>query len=73
MKKEGSGNGKRKINFKEEPKHRKQVNSYVVLQYLLKNSDENNVVTTYDIIAFFEKCGINAERRSIYRDIEDVK
>ena len=65
-----------KINFKEEPKHGKQVNQkvkpYVVLQYLLKNSDENNVVTAYDIIAFLEKCGISAERRSIYRDIEEI-
>ena len=65
-----------KISFKEEPKHGKQVNQkvkpYVVLQYLLKNSDENNVVTAYDIIAFLEKCGINAERRSIYRDIEEI-
>ena len=65
-----------KISFKEEPKHGKQVNQkvkpYVVLQYLLKNSDENNVVTAYDIIAFLEKCGISAERRSIYRDIEEI-
>lgn len=65
-----------KINFKEEPKHGKQVNQkvkpYVVLQYLLKNSDENNVVTAYDIVDYLQDHGISAERRSIYRDIEEI-
>lgn len=57
-------------------KHGKQVNQklkpYVVLQYLLKYSDENNVKSAYDIIGYLENCGISAERRSIYRDIEDI-
>jgi len=57
-------------------KHGKQTNqklkTYVVLQYLLKYSDENNPKSSYDIIAFLEDCGISAERRSIYRDIEDI-
>ena len=59
-----------------EAKHGKQVNQkikpYVVLQYLLKESDENNVKSAYDIIEFLELCGISAERRSIYRDIEEI-
>lgn len=45
---------------------------YLVLQYLLKYSDENNTRTAYDIIGYLETCGINAERRSIYKDIEDI-
>lgn len=45
---------------------------YVVLQYLLKNTDEDNVKTAYDIISFLEECGIYAERRSIYRDIDEI-
>ena len=45
---------------------------FVVLQYLLKHTDENNVVTAYDILAFLEECGIYAERRSIYRDIDEI-
>lgn len=65
-----------KINFKEEPKHGKQVNQkvkpYVVLQYLLKHSDENNTVTAYDIVDYLQDHGISAERRSIYRDIEEI-
>ena len=61
---QSAGSGKRS-NQKLKP--------YVVLQYLLKNTDENHVVTTFDIIAFLEdECGIEAERRSIYRDIEDI-
>lgn len=57
-------------------KHGKQANQklkpYVVLQYLLKYSDENNVKPASDIIGYLENCGIAAERRSIYRDIEDI-
>lgn len=59
-----AGHGK-KANQKLKP--------YVVLQYLLKNTDENHLVTAFDIIAYLEDdCGIEAERRSIYKDIEDI-
>ena len=57
-------------------KHGKQkeqrLKPYVVLQYLLKYSDENNPKSAYDIIGYLEGCGISAERRSIYKDIEDI-
>ena len=57
-------------------KHGKQkdqrLKTYVVLQYLLKYSDENNTKSAYDIIGYLESCGISAERRSIYKDIEDI-
>ncbi len=42
----------------------------MVLEYLLKYSDENNTKSAYDIIGYLEDCGISAERRSIYRDID---
>lgn len=46
---------------------------YLVLQYLLKNSDENNVISAPQIVGYLqETCGIYAERRSIYRDIEEI-
>ena len=45
---------------------------YVVLQYLLKNTDENMVSSAQDIVAYLEECGIDAERRSVYRDIKDI-
>ena len=52
-------------------KHGKQTNQklkpYVVLQYLLKYSDEHNAKSAYDIAGYLEDCGIPAERRSIYR------
>ena len=57
-------------------KHGKQTNQklkpYVVLEYLMKYSDENNTKSAYDIIGYLEGCGISAERRSIYKDIEDI-
>ena len=57
-------------------KHGKQNNQklkpYLVLQYLLKYSDENNPKSAFDIIGYLEECGLCAERRSIYRDIEDI-
>lgn len=57
-------------------KHGKQTNQklkpYVVLEYLMKYSDENNTKSAYDIIGYLEGCGISAEHRSIHRDIEDI-
>ena len=42
-------------------KHGKQTNQklkpYVVLEYLMKYSDENNTKSTYDIIGYLECCG----------------
>ena len=38
----------------------------------MKYSDENNAKSAYDIIGYLEGWGISAERRSIYRDIEDI-
>ena len=53
-------------------KPNQKIKPYVVLQYLLKYSDENNIVTGPDIVAFLEEHGIEAERRSIYRDIKEI-
>ena len=66
----------REKNLSKGPKHGKQANqrlkTYVVLQYLLKYSDESHPKSAYDIIGYLETCGISAERRSIYKDIEDI-
>ena len=66
----------REKNLSKGSKHGKQANqrlkTYVVLQYLLKYSDESHPKSAYDIIGYLEDCGISAERRSIYKDIEDI-
>ena len=66
----------REKNQSKAPKHGKQVNqrlkTYVVLQYLLKYSDENNTKPASEIVGYLQSCGISAERRSIYKDIEDI-
>ena len=54
-------------------KSNQKLKPYVVLQYLLKNTDENHLATAFDIIAYLEDdCGIEAERRSVYKDIEEI-
>lgn len=53
-------------------KPNQKVKPYVVLQYLLKYTDENHLATSFDIMAYLEECGISAERRSIYKDIEEI-
>ncbi len=54
-------------------KPNQKIKPYVVLQYLLKYSDENHVASALDIVAFLqEECGIDAERRSIYNDIKAI-
>lgn len=53
-------------------KNNQKLKPYIVLQYLLKNTDENHTAAAADIIAYLAECGIYAERRSIYKDIEDI-
>ena len=53
-------------------KPNQKMKPYIVLQYLLKYSDENNVQSASNIVGFLEECGIDAERRSVYRDIEEI-
>ncbi|MBE6562813.1 MAG: WYL domain-containing protein [Ruminococcaceae bacterium] len=40
---------------------------------LLEYSDETHPMTVADIIGYLETCGIEAERKSIYEDIEELK
>ena len=42
----------------------------LILDYLLKYSDENNPVTMSDILNMLDGNNINAERKSVYKDIE---
>ena len=44
-----------------------------VMDYLLKNSDENHHVTVAQLIDELERRGISAERKSIYADIEALQ
>lgn len=54
-------------------KQNQKLKPYLVLQYLLRQSDENHVVSAENIVGYLqETCGIYAERRSIYRDIEEI-
>ena len=62
---------------KELPHHGRQPNQklkpYLVLQYLLRETDENHIQKATEIVAYLEQDrGITAERRSIYRDIEEI-
>lgn len=48
--------------------------SFLVAQYLLKYSDENHAVSAGDIISYLsDEFGIEAERRSIYKDIAELQ
>lgn len=54
-------------------KSHQRIKPYLVLRYLLENTDDNtDCVKSNDIIAYLNELGISAERRSIYRDIADI-
>ncbi len=59
-----------------EPRRGKKINQklkpYLVLQILLRETDEDHLLTAPEIAAVLEEWGIEAERRSIYRDIEEI-
>ena len=44
-----------------------------IMEYLLKNSDEDHAVTTSQIIAYLKSHDITAERKTIYSDIEALR
>ena len=58
------------------PEHGKKPNQklkpYLVMQYLMRKTDENNLKTAYQIAADLRVRGIYAERRSIYHDIQEI-
>lgn len=45
---------------------------YIVLQILQRETDENHVLSAVEIAAALDELGIEAERRSIYRDIDEI-
>lgn len=58
-------------NAKDRPDNKK-LKLYIILQYLLKYTDEENPVSCKDLIAFLEERGFLPERRSVYRDIHEI-
>ena len=51
-----------------------KVKTLFVAKYFLENSDENHPITAGDIVDYLrEECGIEAERRAIYRDIAALR
>lgn len=53
-------------------KEHQKMKPYLVYQYLLRNSDENHVVTAPEVVGYLQELGIYAERRSIYKDIDEI-
>lgn len=53
-------------------KPNQKLKPYLVMQYLLRNSDEDHAVSAPRIVGYLQESGIYAERRSIYRDIEEI-
>ena len=45
---------------------------YLVYEYLMRYSDANHVVAANELVGYLQECGISAERRSIYKDIEEI-
>ena len=63
-------------DFEKDPERGKHPNqklkAYLVLQHLLKETDENHPLGATDIVDLLEADGIHAERRGIYRDIDEI-
>lgn len=62
---------------KANPQHGRKANQkmkpYLVMEYLMRNTDENHAAPADAIVEYLrDDLGIDAERRSIYRDIEEI-
>ncbi len=53
-------------------KDHQKLKSYMVMDYLTKNSDEDHPLSASDVIDYLASMGILTERRSIYRDIDEI-
>lgn len=53
-------------------KQHQKLKSYIVMNFLLKNTDEDHPASASDIIDYLADFDIYAERRSIYRDIQEI-
>jgi len=70
------GISKDDLGFEKAPERGKHPNqklkAYLVLQHLLKETDENHLLGATAIADLLEADGIHAERRGIYRDIDEI-
>ena len=61
---------------KTNPQHGRKSNQkmkpYLVMEYLMRHTDENHAESADNIVAYLQELGIDAERRSIYRDIDEI-
>ena len=53
-------------------KDNQRMKAYLVYEYLMRNTDANHVATGKEIAEYLQECGIAAERRSVYKDIEEI-
>lgn len=54
-------------------KGHQQIKAYLLLQYLLRNTDDEHAIPMADLELYLQdECGIDAERRSIYKDIHEI-
>ena len=54
-------------------KPHQQIKAYLLLQYLLRNTDDEHAIPMADLETYLQdECGIDAERRSIYKDIHEI-
>lgn len=50
-----------------------KLKAYLILQILQRETDEEHTMSAPEIAAALEEIGIEAERRGIYRDIDEIK
>lgn len=54
-------------------RNNQKMKPFIVMKFLQRNTDENHSCSAKDIIDYlWNECGITADRRSIYRDIEEI-
>ena len=64
------------VEAKHGRKQNQKMKPYVVLQYLMKETDENHLVTAYDIAGYLEACGNRGQSLRIlgyYKVIKDLR
>ena len=53
--------------------HSQKLKPLYIMDYLLRNTDEQHPVTLKQIISHLESLGLSAERKSVYNDLESLR
>ena len=61
------------VKVEKEPRSNQKLKIMYLMKILMENTDEEHAITLVEIVSKLKEYGINAERKSLYSDIENLR